>query len=222
MESLFADLGTIFSALQTQDAWEISDAFNSNAVWLFGAIFTFVGAAIVMVLYRFIPFLDQYLESSIMIVSYLLIAVIIFVSVVARFGFNYSESWTATIPPYWFLVMTWVGCSLNVRKRSHLSFNEIRTNLPRFGQLICLTLDMILWCTFSWLVVTVSLRFTAKSASNYAMVIGTDDTMKWWFLIIVPISFTVMAARAIQVYIEDIQNYRSGKDMVFQAAIGSD
>ncbi len=157
-----------------------------------------------------------------MVWSYLIIAGIIFVEVFRRFVLNQQAPWSTTLPPFLFLIMTWFGCAFNVKLRTHLSFAEFRTNLPRFGQLLCLLLDAALWLTFCWIVVVTSAKVTANSAANFQILLGTDHTLQWWFLATVPLAFTLMAGRVLENLIDDVRNYRSGKPLIEQAVIGAD
>ncbi len=118
--------------------------------------------------------------------------------------------------------MTWFGCSYNVRLRTHLAFSELRANLPRLGQLICLCMDAVLWLVFCWVVVVTSTRVTANAAANFQIMLGTDDVLQWWFLATVPLSFIILAARVLENLIEDFARYRSGAPVVEQAVIGAD
>ena len=117
--------------------------------------------------------------------------------------------------------MTWAGCAYNVKLRTHLAFAEFRTNMPRPLQFACLTMDLILWVGFSWVVVVTSTRVAANSASNFQILLGTDNVLQWWFLVTVPVSFILIAARAMENYLIDIENYRSGEPLIKQAAIGN-
>ncbi len=91
--------------------------------------------------------------------------------------------------------MTWVGCAYKAKLRTHLSFNEFRTNMLRGAQMCMLTLDAILWIGFSWVVVVVVVvvvtgaRVVANAASNFQIVPATDGMMQWWFILAVPLSF---------------------------------
>jgi hypothetical protein len=49
---------------------------------------------------------------------------------------------------------------------------------------------------------------TRRRTSRY--VLGTDNTMQWWFLITVPLAFTLMATRVIENLLEDLSNLRAG------------
>lgn len=220
--SMWGDIGAIFSAFLTQDSYEIRNALRSEAAWVVGTFATFLGAFLVMMIYRASPFIERYLERTIMVFSYLAVAFIIFWGVVDRFVFNNQESWSTTIPPLLFMIMAWFGAAYNARLRTHLSFNEFRTMMPRGGQMACLYLDFILWFGFATIAITTTSRLTALSASNFQIVLGTDNVMQWWFLITAPIAFFLMAGRVLQNMVEDIQKRRAGKELIRQAVIGED
>ncbi len=222
MDSTFAEIGAIFAAFASNDAWEISESLGGSGAWVLGIFATLGGAALILLLYRLVPLIDRYLERTVMVWTYLVIAAIIFVEVFRRFVLSQQAPWSTTLPPFLFLIMTWFGCAYNVRLRTHLSFAEFRNNLPRVGQLACLALDTLLWLVFCWIVIVTSAKVTANSASNFQILLGTDHTLQWWFLITVPLAFMLMAARALENFIEDIANFRAGRPLISQAVIGAD
>jgi TRAP-type C4-dicarboxylate transport system permease small subunit len=171
-------------------------------------------------LYKRVPLLDKHLERSIMVVSYLGIALIIFWGVVDRFIFSNQQPWSTTIPPLLFMVMAWFGATYNVRLRSHLNFSEFRSRMGRNSQFMCLCLDNVLWMGFAIIVMVTTSRATALSASNFQIVLGTDNTMQWWFLILAPLAFLLMAARVVENFLEDLQNYRSGNELIKASVLG--
>lgn len=142
--------------------------------------------------------------------------------VIRRFVFEVQAPWSKTLPPFLFLIMTWFGCSYNVKLRTHLAFAEFRNAMPRAGQMACLILDAVLWTVFSWVVVVTSLRVAANSASNFQIMLGTDNVMQWWFLMSVPVAFTLLVARVIENLIEDVRKYREGDVLIEQAVLGAD
>lgn len=222
MDSIFGDAAAVIAAIFSGDSWEMKQAFGGQGLWLVGLAGTLGGAWLFAKLYRLVPFIEKHLERTLMVWSYLLIAGIIFVEVFRRFVLNEQVPWSTTLPPYLFLIMTWFGCAYNVRLRTHLSFSEFRMNLPRIGQIMCLWLDAILWIGISWIVVVTSTRVVVNSAANFQIMLGTDDIMQWWFLLSVPISFVILAARAYQNLQEDMANYRSGEELISTAVIGGD
>lgn len=215
-------IGGIVSAILSQDSWEMSQAFRSSAMWTVGLIITFLGAILVLGIYKLVPFIDRHFERTVMVWTYLITAAIIFVEVFRRFVLSEQAPWSTTLPPFLFLIMTWFGCSYNVRLRSHLSFSEFRSNMAPAGQMACLWLDAILWFGFAWLVVTTGLRVTTNSAANFQILLGTDNVLQWWFLITVPLAFILLAARVLENLLEDLRNYKNGEPLIKQAVIGGD
>ncbi len=220
--SFWADTGAIFGAFLSQDSFEIQSALESDATWVWGAVVSALGGFMIMLIYRTVPFVERHLERSVMVYSYLAIALIIFWGVIDRFVFNDQEPWSTTIPPLLFMVMAWFGASYNVRLRTHLSFSEFRTAMPRGGQLACLFLDAVLWFIFAVIVIVTTTRLVALSASNFQIVLGTDNIMQWWFLLAAPLSFFLMVGRVFQNLADDLHNWKTGEPLIKQAVIGAD
>jgi TRAP-type C4-dicarboxylate transport system permease small subunit len=215
-------MGAILSAVASQDSFEITNALRSDAKWYLAVVIMVVGGLLVSALYRALPFVERHLERSIMVYSYLAIAFIIFWGVIDRFIFSQQQPWSTTIPPFLFMVMAWYGAAYNIRLRTHLSFAEFRTKMPPSGQLACLILDFLLWFGFALILFVTTCRLTANSAANFQIVLGTDNTMQWWFLITAPIAAVLMAGRAFQNVFEDFRRYRDGEPLIEQAIIGGD
>lgn len=220
--TVFQDVLNLISALFGGDLWSLRSALqDGSAAWVLGTIVTAVGGIIIAFIYNRVKVIERLLEPTIMVVAYLLIAAIISVSVYQRFVLNVQVPWSSTIPPFLFLLLTWAGCAYNVRLRTHLSFQEFRTAMPRPLQFACLTLDMLLWFLFSVVVVVTAFKVTVNSAANFQLVLGTDDVQQWWFLATVPFSFLLVAGRAFENYFEDVGNYRAGRPLLQQAVIGN-
>ncbi|SHG78706.1 TRAP-type C4-dicarboxylate transport system, small permease component [Cognatiyoonia sediminum] len=175
-----------------------------------------IGVPVILVLFERTP------ERTIVVYSYIVMAAIIFIGVIQRFGFNAQVPWSTTIPPLLFMIMAWYGAVLNVRLRTHLSFSEFRTKMKPKGQMFWLTFDNVLWLIFCIIVVTTTARATVNTYDNFAIVLGTDDIMRWWFMFTMPLCFILLATRAIENMIEDLGKYRSGAPMIEQAVIGGD
>ncbi|KIT15702.1 TRAP transporter small permease [Jannaschia aquimarina] len=239
---IFGGMGEIISALFGNDAWMLADALRANApsAWVLGLLITLLGGYLTAQMYRHVPLTERYLEPTVMVVSYLAIGAIIFSGVIQRFGsvpdflvgswlgdllapyLAGQPSWSTTLPPFLFLVMTWVGCSWNVKLRTHLAFAEFRTAMPRGGQFACLVLDAVLWLGFAWIVIVTAGKETVNAASNFRIMLGTDNVMQWWFLISVPLAWILLSGRVIENLMDDVARYRSGGPMIERAVIGGD
>jgi TRAP-type C4-dicarboxylate transport system permease small subunit len=166
--------------------------------------------------------LERTPERTIVIYCYIVMAAIIFIGVIQRFVFSVQVPWSTTIPPLLFMVMAWYGATFNIRMRTHLSFTEFRSKFGRGGQLFWLTFDNALWLIFCIIAVTTTSRVTVNTYDNFAIVLGTDDVMRWWFMVTMPVCFTLLAARALENIVEDFGKYRNGDPMIEQAVIGGD
>ncbi len=220
--SIWSDAGALFSAFASQDSFEIRQALSPNNVYVVGIFYLLFSGLVLAWVYHRVPVIERYFERTVMITCYLAIAMIIFWGVIDRFVFSNQQPWSTTIPPFLFMVMAWFGAAYNIRVRTHLSFSEFRTRMPRIGQFACLWLDFFLWFGFALIFLVTTLRVVALSASNFQIVLGTDDTMQWWFLLGAPVAATLMAARAVENIQDDIKNYRNGQPLIRQAVIGGD
>ena len=220
--SVWSDAMTLFSALAGQDSFDIRNALRPNSMYIIAAIYLLITGWIMAWIYHHVPLFERYFERTVMITCYLAIALIIFWGVVDRFVFSNQQPWSTTIPPFLFMVMAWFGAAYNIRVRTHLSFSEFRTRMPRGGQIVCLWLDFFLWFGFALIFFVTTMRVVALSASNFQIVLGTDNTMQWWFILAAPVAGTLMAARAVENIQDDMKNYKSGEPLIKQAVIGGD
>ena len=220
--SLFSELMLILKSVLAQDPWALKSALKSDATWLLGLFVAFAGGSVIAWLYKLSPLLDRYLERFFMVTSYLSIAFVIFWGVIDRFIFSNQQPWSTTIPPLLFMIMAWFGATYNVRLRSHLSFTEFRTRMSRAGQFACLCLDNLLWMGFAIIVIVTTFKAVVLSASNFQIVLGTDNVMQWWFLATAPLAFILMSARVIENFTEDYSNFRNDRPLLKQTVIGED
>ena len=220
MDMFWTGASALWTAILSDDAWMIAEAMKHASLYAIVAVLILPVSAAVLALFKLVPLLDRNLERTVLFVTYMAIAMIIFVEVIRRFAFNVQAPWSTTLPPFLFMIMAWVGCSYNVHLRSHLSFAELRNNMPPAGQLACAVLDAVLWFVFGVIVIVATLRQTATSASNYQFLLGTDDVMQWWFYIVVPIAWAVLCARVLEHLISDVQRYRAGQP-IFTATVST-
>lgn len=219
--SIWADMSTIVTATLSGDInFKVVQAYRSDAAWfVFGPI-TVVGAVLVNYLYKLSPWIDRNFERMIAVTAYIIIALIIFVGVIERFVFSSQVPWSTTIPPLIFMIMSWYGCSYNVKLRTHLSFSEFRSNMGPKAQYICLVMDNVLWFIFCIICVTTMSRITVNTYDNFAIVLGTDGVMRWWFIVTMPVCFVLMAGRVLSNALIDRNRYRNNETLIQQAVIG--
>lgn len=212
MHEILTGIASTWDAVLSGQPWAMRTAMRDPSFyWLIGFV-TLPLAAIMTLVFRRVRLLDKYLEPTAMFFIYMAIAMIIFVEVIRRFVFNVQAPWSTTLPPYLFLLLTWIGCAYNVKLRTHLSFGELRAAMPPTGRLALSFLDAILWYVMAVIVIVATLRLTVNSASNFQFLLGTDNVMRWWFYIFVPVSWVILYARVIENLLQDVRNYRQGRE----------
>jgi TRAP-type transport system small permease protein len=212
MQETFSGVSAILQALFAGESWALSQAVRDPALfWLVG-VALLPAAFVLMLVFRKVRLLDEYLEPTAMFLMYMAMATIIFIEVIRRFFFNVQAPWSTSLPAYLFLLLTWVGCAYNVKLRSHLSFGEVRAMMSPSGKLALSFLDAILWYVMAVVVMVATLRLTVSSAANFQLLLGTNDIMRWWFYICVPIAWLILYARVIENLAEDVRNYREDRE----------
>lgn len=163
--------------------------------------------------------LDDNVEKVIILVNYVAMAGIIFVEVIRRFLFNEQAAWSSTIPIYLFLWVTWIGCTYNVKIRTHLRFDELRVRMPYTMQFACLLLDAVLWIVFAVIVIVFATEQVWLSYDNFAIVQGTDDVMQWWFYMATPVAWSLLIVRVLQNVVSDYGLYRKREPFNIQVSM---
>lgn len=74
------------------------------------------------------------LIESIIVVFFVLLVVLTFAQIVARFVFNYSFGWIEELTRYFFIWIIFVGTALGFRYSNHIRLDILVSFLPRFGQ----------------------------------------------------------------------------------------
>jgi C4-dicarboxylate transporter, DctQ subunit len=152
--------------------------------------------------------LDKNAERTLILFAYSAMALIIVFAVFERFILKSMVPWSTSIPIYLFLWITWIGCSYNVRKRTHLVFNDIRLRLPYGAQFACMMLDAVLWIVFGVIVLFYTVEQTRLVEMNFAIVQGTDNVMQWWFYLATPLAWALLIVRVLQNVADDVKRYR--------------
>ncbi len=155
--------------------------------------------------------LDKNAERYLILVAYSSMALIIVYAVFERFILKSMVPWSTSIPIYLFLWVTWIGCSHNVRQRTHLVFNDIRLRLSYGWQFACLCLDALLWIGFAIIVLYYTIEQTRLVEMNFAIVQGTDNVMQWWFYLATPVAWSLLIVRVLQNMLDDLRRYVRGK-----------
>ncbi|MCF8150921.1 MAG: TRAP transporter small permease [Burkholderiaceae bacterium] len=175
------------------------------------------------ILMALLRWLDRNIEKTVILAAYSSMSLIIVYAVFERYVFSSQIPWSSSIPIYLFLWVTWIGCAYNVKRRTHLVFNDFRMRMPYGAQFACLWLDTLLWIGFGCMVAYFTIEQTHLAYQNFSIVQGTDNVMQWWFYLATPVGWFLLMFRALQNLAEDIGRYRKRKPFLVDIqTIGGD
>jgi TRAP-type C4-dicarboxylate transport system permease small subunit len=154
--------------------------------------------------------LDRNAERWALLVLYTMLVATMAVEVLRREIFAYSSIWGEEIVRYAFIYLVWIGAASAVKERAHIRIDVLFYYVGRrtkallyiLGDLVMLFVAVIaLWWSFE----TVGVSWKFGSVSH-----GLRVSMVW-FLLAVPVGFTLMIYRLIQSLIRDIRAFTQGK-----------
>ncbi len=159
---------------------------------------------------EFLRNIDRNGERWLLLVFYSFIVLAIFIEVLRRFVFLYSSVWGEETARYAFIYLVWIGASAAVRERAHIRIDVITHYLPQrgvgfiylFGDLATAVLA-VLAIYWSMDPVLVSLKF--------GNVTDGLRIVRAWFLIAVPLGFSLMMLRLVQSILRDLRDIRGGR-----------
>lgn len=154
--------------------------------------------------------IDRNAERWALLVFYTMLVVTMAVEVIRREVLAYSSIWGEEIVRYSFIYLAWVGAAAAVRERAHIRIDVIfayasprgKALLYIFGDLVMLGMA-VLAVFWSFEVVSVSWKFGSVSH-------GLRISMVW-FLMAVPVGFSLMTFRLMQSLARDVADLRAGR-----------
>lgn len=158
----------------------------------------------------FILKLDHECERWLCLMFYTMIFMTLVSEVIRRFGLSYSSIWGEEVARYSFIYLAWFGAALAVRNRSHIRIDVLLNALGRrskallylFGDLASLVLAVVaLWVSIEPVLTSI----------EFGSVTDGLRISKAWFLIAVPLGFTLIVIRLLQSMWRDILDLRQGR-----------
>ncbi|WP_112323586.1 TRAP transporter small permease [Oceanibium sediminis] len=159
---------------------------------------------------RFLSALNRNAERWALLFFYVLLVGTMFVEVVRREVFAYSSIWGEEIVRYSFIYLAWIGAASAVRERAHIRIDVLMHYLSTrakallyiLGDLVMLAVAVI---AVYWSFETVMVSWEFGSVSH-----GLRVSMVW-FLLAVPVGFSLMIFRLIQSLLRDFKDFASGR-----------
>src|SRR6056297_2204583 len=152
--------------------------------------------------------LDRDAERWLLLVFYVMLVVTMAVEVIRREIFSYSSVWGEEIVRYSFIHLAWIGAAA-VKERAHIRIDvvmhylgtRLKALLYIFGDLVMVAVAIIA-LYWSWEAVLVSAKFGSVSAGLRVSMV--------WFIMAVPVGFSLMLFRLVQSLFRDFRSLRDG------------
>ncbi|RLJ40962.1 TRAP-type C4-dicarboxylate transport system permease small subunit [Litoreibacter meonggei] len=158
--------------------------------------------------------IDRDAELWLLLVFYVMLVATMAVEVLRREVFSYSSIWGEEIVRYSFIYLAWIGAAVAVKERAHIRIDVLMHYVgPRPKALLYILGDLVMFLValvalyWSFETVLVSAKFGSVSH-------GLRISMVW-FLMAVPLGFTLIVWRLLQSFARDFRSLKDGTP-VFQ------
>ena len=154
--------------------------------------------------------LDRHGERVLLLILYAFIVLAIFTEVVRRFVLLYSSVWGEETARYAFIYLVWIGAAVAVKERAHIRIDVLMHYLPPRGvaalYLIGDLLTAVLACfAIYWSMDPVLVSWKFGNVTDGLRIVRV------WFLMAVPLGFTLLMVRVLQSIYRDIGDLRAGR-----------
>lgn len=158
---------------------------------------------------RLLRAINAQCELWLMLWLYAFIIAVVAVEVVRRFLLDFSSLWGEETARYAFVYLTWIGAAAAIKNRSHIRIDVFPNVLPARGQALLNMLATVCAIVFAcaalyWSIDPVMVSFRFGSVTD-----GLRIT-KAWFLLAVPLGFSLVLWRSLQSLAIDFADLRRG------------
>lgn len=141
--------------------------------------------------------IDVKLEEWALIISTVVIVLLVFLQVLARYIFDISIGWSSELSRYLLIWITWVSASYAIRMREHIRITTVVNLFPAALKKIVEVFVVIVWFAFA---LAMAIEGT-KVVMAIQMMNQTSSILGWpmWVVyLILPIGGVLMMIRLIQ------------------------
>jgi TRAP-type C4-dicarboxylate transport system permease small subunit len=147
---------------------------------------------------------DASFENAIMVPLYAFMTALVAVEVLRRFFLGQQATWGAPVAVYLFIWISWLGCSLGVKRGSHLAFPALRQRLSRGSQRALRCVDNALWIALCPIVLYGAVQVLQLQRDLESNITGTDVPV-WWAILVIPLAWLNIVIRAVQNIVETVR-----------------
>ncbi len=154
--------------------------------------------------------IDRDGERYLLLVFYTLVVVVIGVEVIRRFVLSFSSIWGEEIARFAFIYLTWIGASAGVKNRSHIRIDVIYSWVPERHHVWLYILADVATMAFAVVALYYSLIPIITSITFDSVTDGLRINRSF-FLVAVPLGFTMTLVRLVQNIRRDLSDHKAGR-----------
>lgn len=154
--------------------------------------------------------IDKNGERYLLLVFYTLVVAVIGVEVIRRFIFSFSSIWGEEIARFAFIYLTWIGASAGVKNRSHIRIDVIYSWVPDRHHVWLYVLADVATMVFAVVALYYSM-IPIWTSINFDNVTDGLRINRSFFLVAVPLGFTMTMGRVVQNLVRDIKDHKAGR-----------
>jgi len=156
--------------------------------------------------------MDRNGERYLTLPLYTLVVITIFMEVFRRFFLSYSSIWSEEIARYAFIYITWIGAAAAVKERAHIRIDVIQPLLSNKWKIIVHIFGDIITLILACIALFWSMEPVLNSIHFGSVTHGLRISQAW-FLIAVPLGFTMIIWRLLQSMKLDFSDLKNGRPM---------
>jgi len=153
--------------------------------------------------------IDRDAELWLLLTFYVMLVITMAIEVLRREVFSYSSIWGEEIVRYSFIYLAWIGAAAAVKERAHIRIDVVMHYLsPRPKALLYIFGDLVMF-----VVAVIALYWSFETVHVSAKFGSVTDGLrisKVWFLMAVPLGFTLIVWRLLQSFRRDFRSLRDG------------
>ncbi|MBZ8134364.1 TRAP transporter small permease [Afifella sp. IM 167] len=159
---------------------------------------------------RILARLNDSAERWAMLWLYAFITLVIVIEVLRRFVFDYSSLWGEEAARFAFIYLVWISAAVGIRNRAHIRFDILANLLPPRPAALLSAFGNVAVIVFAVFAVYWSLD-PIMTSLRFGSVTEGLRLSRAWFLVAVPLGFTLVVIRALMVLWDDLGNFRHGR-----------
>lgn len=154
--------------------------------------------------------LNENAERWALLVFYTMLVSTMFIEVLRREIFSYSSIWGEEIVRYSFIYLAWIGCASAVKERGHIRIDVLMHYVPQTVKSLLYILGDLVMVAVSVIALYWSYE-TVHVSAKFGSVTHGLRISQVWFLMAVPIGFSLVLLRLVQSLLRDIADLRAGR-----------